>query len=165
MGKWQTHSRHHKREPRGQPFPSRPIPFSELWTLTGSEFWEKTEPNLGSAGLEFRERTGRSPGLAGSEFGERTVQNLGSAVFGVRRKDQAEHRFCRFGVRTNPYHNPNLNPNLGFFSELRTCCTKVRSIPFSKLRTFLWTQTLNQNSESGFGQVLSLFLKKRKKEK
>ena len=23
MGKWQTHSRHHKREPRGQPFPSR----------------------------------------------------------------------------------------------------------------------------------------------
>ena len=23
MGKWQTHRRHHKREPRGQPFPSR----------------------------------------------------------------------------------------------------------------------------------------------
>ena len=23
MGKWQTHSRHHKREPRGQPFPNR----------------------------------------------------------------------------------------------------------------------------------------------
>ena len=23
MGKWHTHSRHHKREPRGQPFPSR----------------------------------------------------------------------------------------------------------------------------------------------
>ena len=23
MGKWQTHSRHHKREPSGQPFPSR----------------------------------------------------------------------------------------------------------------------------------------------
>ena len=23
MGKWQTHSRHHKREPNGQPFPSR----------------------------------------------------------------------------------------------------------------------------------------------
>ena len=23
MGKWQTHRRHHKREPRGQPFPSK----------------------------------------------------------------------------------------------------------------------------------------------
>ena len=26
MGKWQTHRRHHKREPRGQPFPSFPSP-------------------------------------------------------------------------------------------------------------------------------------------
>ena len=53
----------------GSEFGERPVvPFSELRTLSGSEFGEKTGPNLGSAGSEYGERTGPNPVLAGSEF-------------------------------------------------------------------------------------------------
>ena len=41
--------------------------------MAGSEFGEKTGPNLGSADSEFGERTEPNPGLADSEFEERPV--------------------------------------------------------------------------------------------
>ena len=54
----------------GSEFGERPVPFSELRTLTGSEFGERTRCNPG---------TWPNPGSAGSEFGERSGPNLGSA--------------------------------------------------------------------------------------
>ena len=113
----------------GLEFRERPVPFSELRTLAGSEFGVRTGPNPGSAGSEFRERpvsfshnsepwlgerTRPNPGLAGSEKGQFLSLNceplqvrrkdrakpwFGS--FRVRQKDRAKPWFCRFEVRRN----------------------------------------------------------------
>ena len=199
------------------------MPFSELGTLTGSDFEEWTRPYPGLAGSEFRERTGPNLGLQvrrkdwaqpwlgrfgvrrkassflrTSNHGRFRVRRKDSAEpwfssFGVRRKDRAKPWYCRFWVWTNPNHNPSLNSNPGPFSEFLTYWTKVWPIPFSdlqtcwnrvqpvslsgpklqtrvpprsfselrtcptKVRPFPFSQTPNRNSESGFGQVLSLF--------
>ena len=43
----------------------RQVPFSELQTMAGSEFRDRTVQNLGSTFSEFGERTLLNPGLAG----------------------------------------------------------------------------------------------------
>ena len=84
----------------GLDFGERPVPFSELLTLAGSEFRVRTGPNPGSAGLEFGERPvpfSELRTLAGSEFGERTGPNLGLA--GSEFDERTSHPwFGRFGV-------------------------------------------------------------------
>ena len=58
-------------------------------------------PNPGSEyGFRERRRNGPNSGSTGSEFGKRTWPSLDSEFgFGVRRKEQAEPWFDRFGVR------------------------------------------------------------------
>ena len=87
----------------GSEFGERPAHFSELQTLAGSKFGERTGPNPGSAGLEFGERQvpfSELRTMAGSEFGERTVLILGSAVseFGERTRPNPGSAGLKFGL-------------------------------------------------------------------
>ena len=74
----------------------------------GSEFRERRGLNLCSAGSEFGERTGPNPSLAGSKFRERTVRNLGLAV-------------VEFPERTGP------NPGLAGFGSWRKAGSLLRT--------------------------------------
>ena len=64
--------------------------FSELPTLAGSEFGERTGPNLSSAGFEFGERTGPNPGSTGSEFRERPVLSPNSQPWQARSLEKGQ---------------------------------------------------------------------------
>ena len=120
----------------GLEFGKRPVPFSvtpnscrfgvwrkdwaETWfsrfgvrrkvsSMAGSEFGERTVPNLGSAVLKFGERTWPNPGSAGSEFGLTLTLTL-TRVFSLN-SEAAEPRFGQF-------LSPNFEPAEPGFSPL-----------------------------------------------
>ena len=92
-----------------------------LKTVTGqgTEFGERTRPNLGSAGSEFGERIGPNPGPAGSEKG--SGRTLVRQVQSSKKGRFLSPNSCRFGERTGP--NPGSAGSE--FGE--------RQVPFSEL--------------------------------
>ena len=121
---------------------------SFLRTLTGSDCRERTRAKPGSTGLEegqfhflrtpnpgrvwSSENDRPNPGLAGLEFGERLIpfselRTLAGSGFGERTGLNLGSSGSEFGEKQVPWQVPS--------SGKGQCRTKVRPIPFSKLRT------------------------------